>query len=273
MDVSEYFCHNTKTILYSPSWVKECAINRYHVSFTLLAVTEFESITPETVTKEQQNRILTELMQVEPRTLCDNTELIAALRLIESVYGGISGKWYIIKDLISHRLQRSKDRSFLLASHRSELERLYKLFVCYQVLVWEETNVHQKAMQDIIEMAKREKKAIEISPYDACCSYLSSHANKYTAPEHRFEVKNGQLLEFIKARSLYDALVYQILLHIAAGKAGLDGCSLAECVTCGKAYKKKHGNQKFCPICSRNSERVRAYKQRKKEAQSHAPHP
>lgn len=71
--------------------------------------------------------------------------------------------------------------------------------------------------------------------------------------------------------SLYEALFYQLLLHIERGEDDADGASICFCQQCGNPFVQVHKRTSFCKQCGSDSERQRRSRNnKKKEAASNA---
>lgn len=267
ISIADYFCSNTKEIIYTRNHFKHVEEVDGGIFFTFFD-TPFGDL-PKNMSYEDKclevRRIESEYLFCHLR---DNTLLIRALKEVERCLN--SGQWDFthgfLLEILPYYPSEVMDKEYCISS----LTTLFLLFLCYKVIVWSEKNisdVYLNMIKDvnfwIPEEATLDKRCRDYVVYATALFADSNITTQIWTDGYTFQ-------EVLHSKTLFDALFYQMLLHIAAGQAGLDGYQLAECQSCHQTFKKKHGNQKFCPQCSKNSERVRAYKARKKEESVHA---
>ena len=80
--------------------------------------------------------------------------------------------------------------------------------------------------------------------------------------------------EVLHTDSLYNALIYQLLMHIAGGDEKITG-SYGVCASCGNTFFREFKHKKYCKDCDKPSERVKACraKKRKEAANAQETHP
>lgn len=273
MRVADYFCSTTKEIRYLRHHfmqVKECdgkiSLTRWHLS---------EGIPPDATPEERMN----EIKMIEPQSLHDNALLIRAIEKIGKALD--TEQWNFTGGFMWQLLplygeEEVLDKQIIIG----DLTALYMLFQCYRVLIWEDQSIpeaYQKIIRQDFPQANEQSFNDQPSLEDICRYYVENMTSMRNIGimsqiqlTSQIQTDDGETFrEVIVAETLFEALFYQMLLHFVAGKEGLNGYRLEECQSCHEIYKKRHGNQRFCPQCSRNSERVRAYKARKKEAVAH----
>lgn len=267
VNIEEYFRSRTREISYQRNhfervWVAGNDICMEHYLY--------QNHMPEDAAPEDERLAFIKRMQGYGRnTLCDNRQLVMALEAIADAE--TSGVWDATSGFLQELLPYWR-LSIPMRTWVDDLRSLMMLFHCYRVIVWEERQLpaaYRAYLAEIIKLTD----AISAPLEEQCWEFISYmimvfHDETITCGMHL----NGHVLEErLSARSLYSALVYQLLLHIAAGKDGLNGASIAVCESCRQAFMKEHGNQRFCKICRTPSNRVRSCRQRKKEATAHAP--
>jgi len=150
---------------------------------------------------------------------------------------------------------------------REELYNLYLLYICYRILVWGEK------LEDIDYIWRnRFHLKIESRTYetdrDLCRAFLTFLIECDVSCNMVFIMnESGNLQRMYECNTVDDALVYQLFLHIEAGEDGLNGYSLARCKRCGSTYPQATRKFSLCAICRKPSERTRACREKKKEAQ------
>ena len=261
MNTADYFVANTKPISYHRNHYKSVTVEG---DWILLQPFELKDACPPDATDEERKEALRrELLEYGAQTLNDNRLLSTALTAIEDALNmqSLPISAPIMIELYPPLTQRLHKDDF-----GYNLTTLYLLFLCYRELIWEEDCLTSEQLSYISELNHFFDSP---SRSDLCWEFISFvscmfHDHSITV---QMRIAPPDICEVQNADSLYYALLHQLLLHIAAGKEGLDGYHLAECQSCHQPFKKRHGNTKFCSLCGRNSERVRDYKRREKEAQ------
>ena len=267
MDIEEYFRSRTREISYHRNhfervWVENGCIHMEHYRYQ-------DHMPADSAPEEMRIAFIEEMKIYGIQTLCDNRQLVMALETIDAADN--SGVWDATSGFLQELLP-SSGKSFTLETWVDNLRSLMMLFHCYRVIVWEEQQLpatYQAFLADVIELTDAIHAPLEEQCWEFI-SYMIMVFNDETISSG-MHVNGHALEERLSARSLYSALVYQLLMHIAAGKDGLNGASIAVCESCRQAFLKEHGNQRFCKICRTPSNRVRSCRQRKKEADTHAP--
>lgn len=151
-----------------------------------------------------------------------------------------------------------------------DLKRLYALFACYKVTMWNESTENINAwVREWIEQDNSGDSVIS-DPYKR----YQDNQIICNAPHVDYQFhhdQNGELKPFFYANCLYDALLFQIMTYIATGESGKEGASLSCCERCGTIFVKDHGSRILCNECRKSSERQKAYRERKKERNCYAP--
>ena len=264
MNIQDYFIAKTKPIQYPRNHFKTITVEGDWIhlqSFTLE-----DAYLPDASDKERHAAIVKEWSDYGDKVLTDNTMLYTALAAIEEALQGerlyyaspIMQELYIVPENQIHHKIHGDDFT-------DKLTRLYLLFLCYKEIIWEQRCLTAGQIAYIRTPGSKDD---ALPRSTICWEYVNFILTMFHNGQITTEMRMDQatLYEVQKAPTLYHALLYQLLLHIAAGKEGLDGYHIAECQSCHQPFKKKHGNAKFCELCGRNSERVRAYKRSKKEA-------
>lgn len=267
IQIIDYFCSNTKEILYCRNHFSQ--IQEKDGNLVLTPYQIGDNIPDDASPLERRLEFIHEVSQYYECSVRDNKLLVRALDEIEKCLE--SGQWdftrgFLVEILPFHGQTLSKE--YIISS----LTVLYMLFQCYKVIVWDEKKLpapYDKMIDDEIKYSDAPHHTLVERCRDYVCYATSLFVDSNITTQIHTDGYTFQ--EVLQSATLYDALFYQMLLHIAAGKEGLNGYSIAECKSCHQTFKKKHGNQKFCQVCSQNSERVRAYKARKKEESAHAP--
>lgn len=263
MEIADYFIAKTKRISFQRYHIKSVTLDGDHLFLDYYTLTNVYP--PEATSEERKRAILQEFRDYGSRHVEDNKLLISALTAIENTY--TSGQFNFSLPILRELFPKGAHK-ILIDDYKYRIEVLYLLYRSYRVLIWGEANLPAECISRIKLLCGT---PWDCTPHDHAMSFL----NFTLTMEHDHTIESsfsidpntGELTEVLRADTLYDALIHQLLLHIAAGTKGLDGYYLAECNSCHKPFKKRHGNTKFCPLCGRNSERVRDYKRREKEAQ------
>lgn len=262
MDTADYFVANTKPISYPRQHFKSVTVEG---DWILLQHFDLEDeFPPGTTSEERKEAFRRELREYGTQTLNDNRLLASALTAIEDT---INIQSFPISSPIMMELYPPLTKKLHKDDFAYNLTILYLLFLCYRELIWEE---HCLTSEQLTYISELNHFSDSLTRSDLCWNFISFvscmfHDNSITVQMH---IAPPDIREVQNADSLYYALLHQLLLHIAAGKEGLDGYHLAECQSCHQPFKKRHGNTKFCPLCGRNSERVRDYKRREKETRN-----
>lgn len=100
----------------------------------------------------------------------------------------------------------------------------------------------------------------------ACISFASYLALNEKLNHRIFFLADGEKLhESFLFGSLYEALFYQLLLHIECGEDDVDGATICFCQQCGNPFIQVHKKTVFCKQCGSDSERARRYRNNKKK--------
>lgn len=269
MKIADYFCSRTKPIRYVRNHYKTAARQGNKVVVEHFALADWIIGNDQVRQSKLAPGIYAMRQEVAhtQRRLDDNAELIENLQLIDDAIrrDKLRLAAECLQDLFPPRV-----REIDLGEQEDRLRLLYWLFICYRVIVWEEASYPTGVIE---QMKSQFQHSLHPAWTDTeiCWHFVSfvSMIIQDRTMHASLVVADHAVTEVLRAESLYDALIYQLLLHFAAGRAGLDGASIAECQGCHQPFKKLHGNQKFCPLCGRNSERARDYKARRKEAHHH----
>lgn len=261
MNIADYFIGRTKPIEYIRNHYKTVSMEG---DWIVLEPFQTKDAYAEDASDEERHQaIIREFRDYGIRTLSDNHMLCTALAAVESALedGKACYTRPIMQELYPAMTTRIHKDDFT-----AHITALRLLFLCYREIVWDEPCLTSDQLAAIRRICSPEEEAGRSA---ICWEYVSYVLTFFhdNAIESRLKMNPPTLYEVQRARSLYHALLHQLLLHIAAGKDGLDGYHLAECQSCHQPFKKKHGNTKFCILCGRNSERVRDYKRRAKEKQ------
>ena len=263
MEIADYFIAKTKRISFQRYHIKSVTSDGDHLLLDYYTLT---NICPHDATREERKKtIMQEFRDYGTRHVEDNRLLVSALSAIENSF--TSGQFNFSLPILRELFPKGTHK-LLIDNYKYRLEVLYLLYRSYRVLIWGDTHLPSECISHIKRLCGT---PWDSTPHDHAMSLL----NYTLTMEHDHTIESsfsidpdtGELIEELRADTLYDALIHQLLLHIAAGTKGLDGYYLAECNSCHKPFKKRHGNTKFCPLCGRNSERVRDYKLRGKEKQ------
>lgn len=262
MNIADYFVTKTKPIVYTRNHFASVKIVNDEIELVpFILLDQVQGLTRE----EKRARFIAEMQEYGSKTIIDNKKLVCALSAIEKFLPLMNSADTLpteIIELLSFASGEIDKRWFF-----DELEQMYLLYRCYRVLIWGEEQMPERyltAIKKEVILHDAERNSV----IDWCWEFVQYVCQMVQDESVRIEYKIHPPIieESLYTKTLYHALMHQLIMHIAAGKEGLDGYQLAECQSCHKVYKKRHGNQKFCPYCSRNCERVRAYKHRKKEA-------
>ncbi len=273
--INDYFISKTKHILYDRNHYKAI---RDDNTFITVEFFDYHSLAQQ---HHDKKALFQQYMhEYGIKSIEDNTLLISTLTEISKVidinkdisysYNQLSIPAYKFVDGIFPDLFPPFQTTIHVNDFKDNLLSLFSLFVCYRVIVWKENNVPQACVHYI----KSTTFSHNLSLLEACWKYVDYISTMLLDDRVyvEFSIHNGILHEQTYTYSLMNALLYQLLLHIAAGENGIEGHSLAECAKCHDSFIKKHGNQRFCKKCSRNSERVKDYKARRKAARKEKSH-
>lgn len=271
MNVEDYFCSTTKEILYQANYFKQ--VEERNGKLFIQQRRIGEDVTPDSTPLERLNAA-SEMLALH--SLRDNKLLVRTIKKIGKALD--TDQWdfsegFMWQILPSYHGTEEMDKQIFV----DDLTALYMLFQCYRVLIWEEQSIPEaylKIIRQDFPRSNGQSSNDQPSLEDICRHYAESMtANRITDIASQIWLDDGEIFrEVLVAGNVFEALFYQMLLHFVAGKEGLNGYRLEECQSCHGIYKKKHGNQRFCPQCSCNKERVRAYRERrnkKKEAVAH----
>lgn len=261
MNIQDYFIAKTKPIQYPRNHFKSVTVDGEDIILQPFMLED--SYLHDASDKERHEAIVREWCDYGNKTLTDNTMLCTALTAIEKT---LQGESLYYTTPIMQELYTVVKGKLHVDDHINKLTQLYLLYLCYKEIVWEQ---HCLTADQIAYMRKTLFKEEALPRSVLCWEFIAYILTMFHSGTVTTELRLDPptLYEVQVAPSLYHALLYQLILHIASGKEGLDGYHIAECQSCHQPFKKKHGNTKFCELCGRNSERVRDYKRREKEKQ------
>lgn len=260
MNIADYFISKTKPIEYQRNHYKTVSVEG---DWILLQHFRAEDAYSEGASEEERHQaIIHEFHNYGIQTLSDNHTLCTVLTAIENALN--SGRLYY-KDPVMQELYPALKTKVHKDDFTNNITILYLLYLCYREIVWEESCLTDEQIAFIRKLCNLEEQTEHTS---VCWEFIPFVLTMYHSDTIVTDIRLSYptLYEVQRASSLYSALIHQLILHLAAGKGGLDGYRLAECQSCHQPFKKRHGNTKFCSLCGRNSERVHDYKRRRKEA-------
>lgn len=149
---------------------------------------------------------------------------------------------------------------------------IYLLFVCYKTLIWEIPfdiidDIWKQRLYETVELFTSTE---SMTPQELCTKFLEhiTQAELYCKQEVYFNEEKIQ--RYSTCDTVYDALTYQIMLHIEYGKKGLNGYVMAECKRCGNLYSQKNKRFELCNICRQPNERLKACRAKKRKEAANA---
>lgn len=275
MDISEYFRSNTRELLYTPNSIDSISIKQNIIS--IHHHTLDDTLEKGVSTIEEKKAFFDELFSLGPRKLVDNKVLIQTLKTIEHMTE--SEEWsFNSPELIRLLPSNPQCVTISVGDFCDELIALYLLFIAYRVLIWEEENIPKHWIT-----ALKRTQLLLAGPFNTLADRCREHIHMMNLMVQDSQVHTTfyfdddlKLRDRIEVDSLYNALVHQLMLHIAAGSEGLENGRLATCERCLKAFVKIHGNQRFCKDCNHPNIRAnecKARKRKKEAANAQEKHP
>lgn len=198
------------------------------------------------------------------RTLHDNTQLTQCIGFIEKAIQDNSLEDCCIA--LSELLPRPPDET-TIADQSYRLMCIYCLYQCVIHLVWHLPISSTEAIQFMRECVRPVSKSIE-----ALCWSFTSYVNMMLQDEaiRVLTILNPPSIdEVLHTDYLYNALVYQLLMHIAAGDKSVSG-SYGVCASCGNTFFREFKHKKYCEDCDKPNERVKACRAKKRKEAQHA---
>ena len=278
MLISDLFCSRTKPIMFQKD--PDCEICKNGGYSYLTTPPTFIEPTDGKWTKEMLDAYHAFYDKHHIGLLSGNATLTHYLLFIDEYFNGTYGK-YIPIELYDLTCIGSEGVN---ARYINRMVReIYGTYLCFRFLVWDDPKAYSLLIQRIITPFNQKKDPpyqvlISETPQETCWAYLQRSARNFlndssSAITSSICISQGKVTEYVVARDLASALLYQLFLHLAAGKDGIKGFRLAECELCHDTIIKHHGNQRFCEKCAKNDVRVASHRSRKKGEKNNAPHP
>lgn len=217
------------------------------------------------VTKQNGAIMLTSTV----RTITDNSVLAYYINCIETA---IENEELDNACLTLSELLPSISKEISIDDQSYRLMCLYCLYQCVIHLVWHLSISSQAAIRYMEKIVQPVGKSTE----DLCWSF-TCYANMFMQDQaiNILTIVNPpDIKEVLHTDSLYNALIYQLLMHIAGGDEKITG-SYGVCASCGNTFFREFKHKKYCKDCDKPSERVKACraKKRKEAANAQETHP
>lgn len=193
------------------------------------------------------------------RTLSNNEVLV---HYIEKIGSAIRKNTLLTSCLELTELIPTGYKEISIDTQIDDLLNLYSLYHCFLCLVW-----HIPITDPVISDHIKKTVFPVINDQEHLCWSFVSFVTIMLMDEKikTILVTNPPIIrEVLHIDSLYSALLYQLLMHIAAGEEGTKG-SFAICESCGETFFRERKHKKYCTYCDRPSERTRACRAKKKE--------
>lgn len=159
---------------------------------------------------------------------------------------------------------------------RVEILALQAAFAAFRVIVWGDSLSVKDAGNPIVRATldemreypagygRREDRIDKAVCWDVVARLVSDYEKWYS---FRIVVREeaGIMETRAAASDLFTALLYQLLMHIQAGEAGLDGAGIFRCQGCGREFIRRNAKKRFCPECDGVSARAARSRRLKKE--------
>ena len=204
------------------------------------------------------------------RILPDNAQLIQHISYIEKAIqeNSLADCCLVLSELLLPPLDEHGNPQWLtIADQTDRLMCLYCLYQCVIHLVWHLPISSTEAIQFMRECVQPAGNSIE-----ALCWSFTSYVNLMLQEDsiHVLTILNPPTInEVLHTKYLYNALIYQLLMHIAAGDKGVSG-SYGVCTACGNTFFRAFKHKKYCEDCDKPSERVKACRAKKRKEAQHA---
>lgn len=204
------------------------------------------------------------------RTLSDNTQLVQHISFIENAIhdNSLEDCCITLSELLPRpNAEHTHPQWTTIADQTYRLMCLYCLYQCVIHLVWHLPISSTEAIQFMRECVQPVGNSTE-----ALCWSFTSYVNLFLQEEsiHVLTILNPPTItEVLHTEHLYNALIYQLLMHIAAGNKGVSG-SYGVCTACGNTFFRAFKHKKYCEDCDKPSERVKACRAKKRKEAQHA---
>lgn len=262
-------CRNTSIrIYYAPCATISQQKHTTSFGFEIDCFAVYTDLSPYSYIDEQDKHLDVPCMIIN-----DNRILIHVLETIEDAPDLPDS---ILKELVAKyhigNIELTDGYTYIpISTLRQWLYNLYMLYICFRVLVWEVTltditsHIWKKRLLDFLD----EQLPTIATFREICTTWLAEFVNCGIQCDVTFEINaNGSLARQYECKTIDDALIYLLLLHIEAGKDGLNGFTLAKCKRCGKIYPQETRKYSLCEQCREPRERTKACRARKKVAQN-----
>jgi len=194
-------------------------------------------------------------------TISDNTILA---HYIEKIGAAINKNTLRQSCLELTELLPNRFREIDIETQIDDLLSLYALYHCYLRLIWD-IPINNQAVLDHLKKYSQPL----IDDQEHLCWGFVCFVRLMLVDESitvNLIVNPPDISELLHTHSLYIALLYQLLMHIAAGKNATHG-GFATCESCGNTFFRERRHKKYCDLCDRPCERTKACRAKKKEAQ------
>lgn len=197
-------------------------------------------------------------------TLTDNSVLINTINYLEkelSTEGTLDNAVLALPDFLP------RYGKIDISTQSYELMCLYCLYQCVIHLVWHLPISNQAAIQHMKECVQ----PVGNSTENLCWAFIS-YVNMLLQDQALrilTIVNPPEIKEVLHTESLYNALIYQLFMHIDAGESRVTG-SYGVCASCGDSFFRAFKHKKYCERCAQPSERVKACRAKQKKEDHHA---
>ena len=221
-----------------------------------------------TIKNDPHEALLTRAVQAaNNQILFDNKLLIRILKQIYRDGTVADNEWQISqRDILS-------DENQIVRDENTEIAALQAMFIAFRVIVWEEKLSAEDRNNEHIQFATaglfvKNGMRSRMNDEDICWQTIQDLLWKYEVL-YSFHIEvlplDKEIHTRVTANDLFAALLYQLLMHIRAGEAGLSGASIAYCKECGQKFIRFNTRQRYCKQCGTGSARTKRCQQRKKE--------
>lgn len=130
--------------------------------------------------------------------------------------------------------------------YKIEMRFIYDLYLCYLKIVWgiETDNI------------------LNMDCYELISAFLDADMGDANLSVRYYLSENNTIETIYCSGCVFDALVYQIVDRIKAGKNGLNGAMICNCEQCGNEFIRYNRKKHLCDYCGSGAQRTRKYREK-----------